>query len=85
MMSEAESEAVVHIAVGAEDVTQRASDEVSARLKSFDLRRHRTRAEAARWPVAAALTVLLLVTVLYTSRPRAASGATTYMTDDSGA
>lgn len=83
-MAEATSEQVVHIAVGAVSVTDRASDEVAARLKTFDLRRHRTRAENARWPVALALTVLLLLTALWSSnRHSAPAVANAFVTEES--
>jgi hypothetical protein len=80
----ATSEQVVHIAVGAEAVTERSNDEVAARLKSFDLRRHRTRADQARWPVAVCLTVLLLLTALWSSnRHSAPAVADAFVTEES--
>jgi len=73
----------VHIAVGAEAPQDRSGDEVATGLKSFDLRRHRTRAEQARWPVAVALTVLLLLTALWSSsRKSAPAVADAFVTEE---
>ena len=82
--SDAAASEQVHIAVGAESVYDRSNDEVAARLKSFDLKRHRTRAEQARWPVALALTVLLLLTALWSSnRHSAPAVADAFATEES--
>ena len=71
-MAEPADEAVVtHIAKGAEDVESRSTDEVSQRLKSFDLRRHRMREQRVLTSgvVAAVLiTALLFLAALYASR-----------------
>jgi hypothetical protein len=60
---------VTHIAKGAEDVQARGTDEVSARLRSFDLRRHRTRERTLTSGVVAAcvITALVFVAALYAS------------------
>ena len=59
-----------HIAVGALDPAARGGDDISLRLGSFDLRRHRKRGvESYRLPVALCLSVLLLGAVWLASRP----------------
>jgi len=67
-MTEAEDTAhVPKLTTGALDVESRADDEVSARLRSFDLRRHRTQTRTLKGGavLAAVLTVLLVVAALY--------------------
>ncbi len=81
-MAETSAEApITRIAVGAEDVKARSTDEVSARLRSFDLRRHR-RVESARGPVACVLTLLLLLAVLYAARPSAPAVADAFAVEE---
>jgi hypothetical protein len=68
---------VTHIAKGAEDVQARGTDEVSARLRSFDLRRHRTRERTLTSGVVAAcvITALVFVAALYASMHRSQAPA----------
>lgn len=68
------AETITHIAVGAEEVKERNSDDIATRLRSYDLRRHRSRAESARGPFACLLTVFMLLAVLYASRRRSPAG-----------
>jgi hypothetical protein len=71
-MAEPAAEGVTHIAKGAEDVEARGTDEISARLRSFDLRRHRTRERTLTTGVVAAclLTALVLLGAFYASTHR---------------
>jgi hypothetical protein len=58
------------IAIGAEDPAARAGDAISRRLGMFDLQRHRKRgAESYRVPAALLLSALLVVAVVWASRP----------------
>ena len=72
MAAEPAGDAVVtHIAKGAEDVESRSTDEVSQRLKSFDLRRHRSREQRVLTSgvlAACAITLLMFLAALYASR-----------------
>ncbi len=63
---------MTHIAKGAEDVEARSTDEVSARLRSFDLRRHRIRERTltSGFVAACIITALVLVAALYASTHR---------------
>ena len=82
--AEAAPVAVTHIARGAEDVGARNDDEVSARLRSFDLQRHRTRRERTLTSgavVACVLTALTVFAALYAATHRTAAGPAQASTD----
>jgi cytoskeletal protein RodZ len=66
------AEGVTHIAKGAEDVEARGTDEISARLRSFDLRRHRTRERTltSGFVAACVITALVLLGAFYASTHR---------------
>lgn len=78
---------VTHIAKGAEDVEARSTDEISARLRSFDLRRHRTRERALTSGAIAAcvITALLVVAAVYAGTHRAGPVTPGGAADDSTA
>jgi hypothetical protein len=71
----ADTDTAVHIAKGAEDIGARNDDEVSARLRSFDLQRHRTRERTltSGAVVACVITALLVLAALYAATDAAES------------
>ena len=85
-MADAKEDAapVTHIARGAEDIEARNDDEVSARLRSFDLQRHRTRRERTLTSgalLACVLTALMVLAALYAATHRTPTGPVQASTD----
>ena len=83
-MADVAAAPVTHIAKGAEDIGARNDDEVSARLRSFDLQRHRTRERTLSWSraVACALTGLLVLAALYAATHHASAGSAGHASTD---
>jgi hypothetical protein len=82
-MADSASDTAVHIAKGAEDIGARQDDEVSARLRSFDLQRHRTRERTltSGAVVACVITALLVLAALYAATHRSSGGPVQAVTD----
>lgn len=79
----ADAVATTHLAKGSEDIEARNEDEVSARLRSFDLQRHRTRERTLKSGAVAAclLTALVFLVALYAATHRTPAGPVQASTD----